>query len=197
MTLNNQNKNVNKIVENPISCLYLYYKQYETKNISEINFNLIYNFFICIYKNSSDLEYVYIAIAKFTLIYCAIYKNIEILSELEKYFSQINVKLNLFEIINLLCLNHYSKCDLHPVWHVYIININKTNLKIFTKYPFINIIKKILNNDLFYNNINATQYATIAEIINNSKPNCLDKIIINQIMNTNIINTYEYASVFK
>lgn len=77
------------------------------------------------------------------------------------------------------------------------IEFNKNNLKIFTKEPFLDIIKKIVNNDIFYNNIDDTHYKTIYEIVNNKNPNKIDKIIINQIMKTNITNTCEYITKIK
>lgn len=41
--------------------LHLYYKQYETKQINKINFNLIHNFFINI-DNYVELRYIYMLI---------------------------------------------------------------------------------------------------------------------------------------
>lgn len=180
-----------------LSCIYLYYKEYENKKITKIDFNLIYNFIIDIKQNLSEYALIntYITIAKFTLIYCSKYKNLEILSELEKYLSKLPTNLNLFEIIHFLSSHYNCEYDKNiERYNTMNIQFNQNNLEIFTKEPYFSIIKQILNNDLFYNNIDNMHYIPIYKIINNDSPSKIDQIIINQIMKTNITNTHEYTS---
>lgn len=197
------NCNTNKYVSTytisqVVSCIYLYYKEYENKKINEIDFNLIYNFFTYFYpiRSESSIANTYKSIAKFTLLYCAKYKNLEILYELEKCLSKISIDINLFEIIYFLSSTYNCKCVQYiNNLNIITISFNQKNFKIFTKNPYFSIIKQILNNELFYNNLDKLDYISIRKIINNTNPTIIDKIIINQIIKTNITNTHEYASL--
>lgn len=73
--------------------------------------------------------------------------------------------------------------------------LNNNDFKRLTTKQFLNPIKKIIGNDLYYKNaLTKTNYITINKIINIENPSEIDKIIIENIYNSNITNTIEYKN---
>lgn len=71
--------------------------------------------------------------------------------------------------------------------------INNNDLKLLFTKKYFNIIEKLINNHLFYDTIFSNiDYITINKIINIKNPSKIDKIVIKNIYNSNILNTIEY-----
>lgn len=193
---------------NKLYCLYAYFKHYENKIIDKIDINLINEIFftdiLCwnierkkYYGNSKIKNIVIFFIA---LLYCIKNKNSDILCQIVNYLTENNSEFDCFEIIYLLS-SSTEIYKIYPLLHGYsdyyedLFNgFNKKIYKILLTKEYFDIIKNIICNIKFYNNITNVDYKYIYEITNIENPNKIDYIILKNIHNTNILNTTEYLN---